>query len=52
MRGTSVSSGQMTMIAYPIVVLREWFLAYMTLCRAMVCFPLFVGESYHGDIGG
>jgi len=42
MRGTSVSPGQITMIANVCIIRRERFLAHVTLRRAAKCLSLFV----------
>jgi len=49
MRCTTVSTGEMTMIADSRIVRRERFLADVTTHRATVCLPLLFR---HGHVGG
>jgi len=48
MGGTSVSTSQMAMIAYSLVVRRERFFTYMTVYGAV---KFFIIEIYHGYSG-
>jgi len=52
MRGTSVSAGQMAMIAYPRVIRRKQFFATWQCVTLLNFFPLVSREICHGYISG
>ena len=52
MRWTTISSGEIVLIAYPLIIRSERFLADVTMRRATVCFPLLFRQHFHGHIGG